>query len=107
MIYDIYISEEDENYTEACLDMALEDFEGETWRVEYSFEHESDEISQGGFERAESGSFGIYELCTNKNDIPRWVQVTAMRMKPRIEDILRGKAREPVHEWAQIEEAVG
>ena len=104
MIYDIYISEEDENYTEACLDMALEDFEDETWRVEFRFEHESDEIRQGDFERAESGSFDIYELCANKNDIPRWVQVMTMRMRPRIEDVLRGKAREPVHEWAGIEE---
>ena len=101
MIYDMYSIKLDGEQENVFLYMALEDFGDETWRVEYALEQESDTLVQNDFECAYSilGDFGV---CSDGNDVPRWVRVMAMRMRQRAENMLRGLAPEPVHEWAQV-----
>jgi hypothetical protein len=103
MIYDMYsILLGDDEQEHVILDMALEDFDDETWRVEYAIEQESDTLVQNDFECADS-VLGDFKICSDGNDVPRWVRVLAMRMRQRAENMLRGLAPEPVREWAQVE----
>ena len=102
MIYDMYSIKLDGEQESVLLNMALEDFDDETWRVEYALEQESDTLVQNDFECADS-VLCDFEICSDGNDVPRWVRVMAMRMRQRAENMLRGLAPEAVNELAQVE----
>ena len=97
MIYDIYLANEDENYRDVALDMAIEDFDKGCWHVVTTLELESDTIDKPSFGYSESVNEPFKEV--NEKEAPRWVRVMAMRMFPRIEAMLRGRIIQPIRSY--------
>ena len=97
MIYDIYRLEDYEhNYV--VLHTAIEDFDETSYKAFYTLDNESDKLVQLGFQISKDGE-EFESIAADK--VPRWVRVMAMRMQPRVEDMLRGKAKDVIHEFTE------
>ena len=96
MIYDIYRLEDYTN-SYVVLHTAVEDFDDVSYKVFYTLDNESDKLVQLGFQTSTDGE-EFDSIAADK--VPRWVRVMAMRMQPRVEDVLRGRTT-IIHEFTE------
>ena len=91
MIFDIYLHYEDADYRDVVLDMALEDYAGESWRAQLTLDKSQLGVPAqlGDIERC-VGNDDTYEPA-DRNEIPGWVKNLTTFLRPRMEAVMAGE----------------
>lgn len=93
MIYDIYVENDDKDYRDVRLDMALEDYTEDTYSVVLTLDRDYGTRCLGGVLYGAGDKFFV-EL--NKNDVPEWVKRLTITLTPRMHEVMSDYMNKPI-----------
>ena len=108
MIYDIELTNDDQNYRDVQLDTALDDYAGPTWKRVVTLEKESEEVLVADWEFSAEGCISFEAVPPN--DVPLWCKRLYAHLEPRIMEMLKAPNPKPYRSFVeslQNEECVG
>jgi hypothetical protein len=103
VIFNIAVHYEDADTKEVILDMALEDFEAESWRVALILDKTQLDVAARLTSIARcNGNEDIYRDVP-RNEVPEWVKRLVIRLTPRMHEVMEhGTA---IRRWVEEEAA--
>ena len=100
MIYDIYVETDDADYRDVRLDMAIEDYQSDTYSVTLTLDRV---FATRGLDDVMYAASGQHFVPLTKGQVPEWVKRLIITLTPRMHDVMDDPNSVPITRW--LEEA--
>jgi hypothetical protein len=99
MIYDITVTYEDEDFRDVAVDMALEDYAHDCYRLSVIYDKAEDTVKLCDVDFCEDNDDEFHYVPTN--ELPEWVRRLSEHLTPRASAMARGEITKPIKSFVE------